>query len=51
MTTITNVYVRRQLQEHCKLVIEENQLLMEQIEVQQGKAKDLHKAHIQEGGL
>ena len=40
---------RRQLQEQCRLVLEENQLLMEQLDLQQNKAKDMHKAHVQEG--
>ena len=47
----TTLYVlfRRQLQEQCKLVLEENQLLMEQLDLQQNKSKDMHKAHVQEG--
>jgi len=36
---------RKRLQEQCKLVLEENELLMEQLEVQQQK----HKTHAQEG--
>ena len=40
---------RRQLQEQCRVVLEENQLLMEQLELQQDKTKDLHKTHVQEG--
>ncbi|XP_043937809.1 centrosomal protein of 89 kDa isoform X2 [Protopterus annectens] len=38
----------RQLQDQAKLVLEENQVLMEQIEVQQAKAKDSHNHHVQE---
>ena len=45
------LYYRRQLQEQCKLVVEENQLLMEQLDLQQLKAKDMHRAHVQEGKL
>ena len=40
---------RRQLQEQCKLVLEENQLLMEQLDVHQSKTRDMHAAHVQEG--
>ncbi|KAK2187643.1 hypothetical protein NP493_159g04043 [Ridgeia piscesae] len=38
----------RQLQEQCKLVLEENQLLMEQLDVHQSKTRDMHTAHVQE---
>ncbi|XP_042196453.1 centrosomal protein of 89 kDa isoform X3 [Callorhinchus milii] len=38
----------RQLQDQAKLVLEENQVLMEQLEVQQAKAKDSHNRHLQE---
>ncbi|XP_066570135.1 centrosomal protein of 89 kDa isoform X2 [Amia ocellicauda] len=38
----------RQLQDQAKLVLEENQVLMEQLEVQQAKAKDSHNRHIHE---
>lgn len=37
-----------QLQDQAKLVLEENQILMEQLEVQQAKAKDSHNRHVQE---
>ncbi|KAK2147817.1 hypothetical protein LSH36_532g01045 [Paralvinella palmiformis] len=38
----------RTLQEQCKLVIEENQLLMEQVELQHRKVTDLTKTHAHE---
>ncbi|KFP89793.1 Centrosomal protein of 89 kDa, partial [Apaloderma vittatum] len=38
----------QQLQTQAKLVLEENKLLMEQLEIQQVKAKDSHRQHIQE---
>ncbi|NXL45771.1 CEP89 protein, partial [Podilymbus podiceps] len=38
----------QQLQTQAKLVLEENGLLMEQLEIQQAKAKDSHRQHIQE---
>ncbi|XP_048402617.1 centrosomal protein of 89 kDa isoform X2 [Stegostoma tigrinum] len=37
-----------QLQDQAKLVLEENQVLMEQLEIQQAKAKSSHSRHIQE---
>uniref|UniRef100_A0A8C7EFP1 Centrosomal protein 89 n=1 Tax=Nothoprocta perdicaria TaxID=30464 RepID=A0A8C7EFP1_NOTPE len=37
-----------QLQTQAKLVLEENKVLMEQLEIQQAKAKDNHKQHVQE---
>nr|XP_033798124.1 centrosomal protein of 89 kDa isoform X2 [Geotrypetes seraphini]XP_033798126.1 centrosomal protein of 89 kDa isoform X2 [Geotrypetes seraphini] len=36
------------LQAQAKLVLEENQVLMKQVEIQQAKAKDSHNRHIQE---
>lgn len=40
---------RRQLQEQCKLVLEENEILMKQLEVQEDKYNQRHKADVQEG--
>lgn len=37
-----------QLQTQAKLVLEENKLLLEQLEIQQRKAKDSHQEHLQE---
>ncbi|ELT93187.1 hypothetical protein CAPTEDRAFT_223993 [Capitella teleta] len=39
----------RSLQEQCKLVLEENQLLMEQLDVKENKGRDMHRAHVHEG--
>ncbi|KAJ8407909.1 hypothetical protein AAFF_G00269530 [Aldrovandia affinis] len=38
----------RQLQDQAKLVLKENQVLVEQLEVQQAKSKDSHSRHIKE---
>ncbi|XP_037675978.1 centrosomal protein of 89 kDa isoform X2 [Choloepus didactylus] len=38
----------RQLQTQAELVLEENKLLIEQLEIQQTKAKDTHQEHLQE---
>ncbi|XP_050396925.1 centrosomal protein of 89 kDa isoform X2 [Patella vulgata] len=38
----------QQLQEQARLVLEENQILMEQIEVLQSKSKDMYNAHLNE---
>ncbi|XP_038662476.1 centrosomal protein of 89 kDa [Scyliorhinus canicula] len=37
-----------QLQNQAKLVLEENQILMEQLEIQQAKGKGSHNRHVQE---
>nr|XP_048304740.1 centrosomal protein of 89 kDa isoform X1 [Myodes glareolus] len=38
----------RQLQAQAELVLDENKLLIEQLEIQQTKAKDAHQEHLQE---
>ncbi|XP_008941584.1 PREDICTED: centrosomal protein of 89 kDa, partial [Merops nubicus] len=38
----------QQLQTQARLVLEENRLLMEQLEIQQAKAKDSNRQHVQE---
>ncbi|KAK2492493.1 hypothetical protein MC885_007926 [Smutsia gigantea] len=39
---------RKQLHTQAELVLEENKLLIEQLEIQQRKAKDTHQEHLQE---
>ncbi|XP_028610022.1 centrosomal protein of 89 kDa isoform X1 [Grammomys surdaster] len=38
----------RQLQTQAELVLDENKLLLEQLEIQQTKARDTHQAHLQD---
>ncbi|XP_052021415.1 centrosomal protein of 89 kDa isoform X2 [Apodemus sylvaticus] len=38
----------RQLQTQAELVLDENKLLIEQLEIQQAKARDTHQAHLQD---
>jgi hypothetical protein len=53
MLTLLNVNVafvnRENLKENARLILEENQNLLEQIEVKDQKAQDMHQAHMQEG--
>lgn len=44
-----NFVYRENLKENARLVLEENQNLLEQIEVKDQKAQDMHQAHMQEG--
>ena len=40
---------RQQLQEQAKLLVEENALLMEQLEIQDKKMKEMQRIHGEEG--
>ncbi|RLV97389.1 hypothetical protein DV515_00011822 [Chloebia gouldiae] len=44
----SSYYCRQLLQTQAKLVLEENGVLMEQLKIQQAKAKDSHRQHVQE---
>jgi len=45
-----DIYIcRKRLKEQCKLVLEENELLMEQLNVQQQKHNEQRKMHVCEG--
>lgn len=44
-------FCREQLKENAKLVLEENQNLLEQINIKDQKAHDLQQAHIREGKI
>ena len=39
------------MKDNARLVLEENQNLLEQIDVKDQKAYDLHQAHVKEGKL
>ena len=39
------------MKDNARLVLEENQNLLEQIDVKDQKAYDLHQAHVKEGNL
>ena len=43
------VCFREQMKENARLVLEENQNLLEQINIKDQKAHDLHQAHVKEG--
>ena len=42
---------RKQLQQQCKLVLEENQLLLEQNDLHQGRIRSFQTTHLTEGYL
>ena len=43
------VCLREQMKDNARLVLEENQNLLEQISVKDQKTHDLHQAHLREG--
>lgn len=45
------VICRQLLQGQAKLVLDENAVLMEQLKIQETKAKDIHNQHVEEGKI